>query len=74
MSFPIFVQDPCNEKKGLAALFRGRPMTENNERRESAEHMTDEEIASTIRYLDPNPSGQGTNDETSTFLVICVSL
>jgi hypothetical protein len=49
-------------------------MRENNERRASLQDITDEEIASTIRYLDPNPSGQATNDETSTFLVICVSL
>ncbi len=49
-------------------------MRETNERRASLQHITDEEIASTIRYLDPNPSGQGTNDETSTALVICVSM
>jgi hypothetical protein len=49
-------------------------MRENNERRALLQDITDEKIASTIRYLDPNPSGQGTNDETSTFLVICVSL
>jgi hypothetical protein len=49
-------------------------MSETNERRASLQHVTDEEIASTIRYLDPNPSGQGTNDEIGTGLVICVSM
>ncbi len=49
-------------------------MTENNQRSMSVEHITDEEVASTIRYLDPNPSSKGTDDETSTFSVICVTL
>ena len=49
-------------------------MTENNQRRTSVEHITDEDVALTIRYLDPNPSSKGTDDETSTFSVICVTL
>jgi len=54
--------------------FKGNPMRENDERRMSVEHITDEEVASTIRYLDPNPSSKGTNDEASTFSVICLTL
>lgn len=48
-------------------------MRENAKRRASVEHITDEEIASIIGYLDPN-AGKGTDDEANTFLVICVSL
>jgi len=49
-------------------------MRENAKRRASVEHITDEEIASIIDYLDPKAGGQGTDDEANTFLVICVSL
>jgi hypothetical protein len=40
----------------------------------SVEHITDEEVVSTIRYLDPNPNSKGTDDETTPFSVICVTL
>jgi hypothetical protein len=49
-------------------------MRNHIERRRSVEHITDEEIASTIRYLDPNPSGNGSDNEGGTLLVICASL
>jgi len=49
-------------------------MRENAKRRASVEHITDEEIASIIGYLDPNAGGKGTDDEANTLLVICVSL
>ena len=49
-------------------------MRENAKRRASVEHITDEEIASIIGYLDPNAGGKGADDEANTFLVICVSL
>lgn len=49
-------------------------MRKNNETRGLAQHRTDEEIASTIHYLDPNPGGKGSNDEAGTFLVVGVCL
>jgi hypothetical protein len=49
-------------------------MRENNERRVCLQHTTDEEIASAIRYLDPNPNGKGSEDGTNAFLVICIGL
>lgn len=49
-------------------------MRKNNETRGLAQHLADEEIAFTIHYLAPNPGGKGSNDEASTFLVVCVCL
>jgi hypothetical protein len=39
----------------------------------SVKHMTDEQITSAIRYLDPNP-GSERSGEDGTVLVICFSL
>jgi hypothetical protein len=48
-------------------------MRENNETRASLQQITDEEVVSAIRYLDPSPTGKGHEAETSTVFVICIS-
>jgi hypothetical protein len=48
-------------------------MREKHERA-SVEHITDEEIISAIRYLDQDSIQESGVDNSSTCLIICVSL
>lgn len=71
---PRFV--PANTETKVAATLSQLETSLVRERREllvPVEHMTDEQIASAIRYLDPHPDGEQSGDG-STVLAICVSL
>ena len=48
-------------------------MPEKHERA-SVEHITDEEIITAIRYLDPDSIRKSSVDNSSTVLIICMSL
>lgn len=49
-------------------------MWEEHELGTSTEHILDEEVASAIRYLDPDRNAERSVDETGTFLTICISM
>jgi hypothetical protein len=49
-------------------------MREKHKVRALVEHNTDEEITSAIRYLDPDSIGESGVDNSSTCVIICVSL
>ena len=49
-------------------------MRERRELQVPAEHMTDEQIASAIRYLDPDRDRKRSDLDAGTVLVICFSL
>jgi hypothetical protein len=49
-------------------------MRERRELQVPAEHMTDEQIASAIRYLDPDRDNKRSDLDAGTVLVICLSL
>lgn len=48
-------------------------MEENHEPIELNEHLTDAEIMSAIRYLDPDLCAEGTGDDSGTVLGICIT-
>jgi hypothetical protein len=59
--------------KTRSAFREGRLVREKSELPVPVEHMTDEQIASAIRYLNPDPGSERSGDD-GTVLVICFSL
>jgi hypothetical protein len=67
---------PANTETKVAATLSQLETSLVQERRElqvPVKRMTDEQIASAIRYLDPYPSGEQSGDD-GTVLVICFSV
>ena len=67
---------PANTETKVAATHSQLATSLVRERREllvPVERMTDEQIASVIRYLDPDPDSERSEDD-GTVLVICFSL
>ena len=49
-------------------------MQEKNELIPIPERMTDAEIMSAIRYLDPDPCAEGTSEDSVMLVGICITL
>jgi len=49
-------------------------MCETHDITASIEHVTDSEIAATIRYLDPTPTSHTTSESDDTAIVVVVSV